>query len=101
MGFIEELFEEIESLDVVEEFKKEEKKDIKLKVVFEATDDRIKDNKEHFPLVNEEQAKTSLLKSLQYKRSPRWFNGTLKELKKVVAETVKKEFPSIESKGKE
>lgn len=99
MTLVEELFEMIDEADVQEESKKE---DPKAKVrnkpnpVFDAKSSKVKDNKDHFPLGNANQARNALARANGYKRVPNWYKGTLKELKAAVVNAVKKEYPSIE-----
>ena len=94
MSLIEELFGQIDEVDVVQE---ENDEVISISnTIFESNDDRVKDNKSHFPLVNEDQARKAILISNRYQRSPRWFKGTVKELRTAVVNAVKKEFPLIE-----
>jgi len=94
MSLLEELFTQIDEAD--------QKKDPKAKVrnkpnpVFDATSSLVKDDKDHFPLGSESQARNALAQANKYKRVPRWFTGTLKELKAKVANAVKREYPSIE-----
>lgn len=79
-----------EALNVMNEKKQ------RLNPVFPADDKQVLDGKSHFPLGSVAQARNALARANQYDASPKWFKGTLKELKKRVADTVKKEFPSIE-----
>lgn len=98
MSLIDELFEQIEEIDVVEEGEKDPKAKVRNKSnpVFDAKSDKVKDDKDHFPLGNENQARNALAQANKYKRKPKWYTGSLKELKAAVASAVKKEYPSIE-----
>lgn len=74
--------------------------------VFDSKDPKVKDHKDHFPLGDVDQARNALARANQYKSSPSWYDGSVKELRKKVADAVKKEFPSIDVtkqayKGKE
>jgi len=94
MSLIEELFMRIDEAD--------NQKDPKAKVrnkpnpVFDAKSSKVKDDKDHFPLGNVNQARNALARANGYKRKPTWYTGSLSELKKSVASAVKKEYPSIE-----
>ena len=95
MSLVEELFEEIESADenVVDEDTKAKDKPLP---VFDSKSSKIKDNKEHFPLGTIKQAESALKKAKSYKRKPKWYLGSLDELKKEIISKVKKEYPTIE-----
>ncbi len=98
MSLVEELFNEINEIDVVDEGKKDPKAKVRNKPnpVFDANSSKVKDSKDHFPLKNIKQGRNALARVQAYKRKPSWFDGTLKELKDMVIKAVKKEFPSIE-----
>jgi len=64
--------------------------------VFDANHPKVNDDKDHFPLGDANQARNALARANQYGSAPKWWNGTLEELKNAVARKVKKEFPSIE-----
>jgi hypothetical protein len=68
----------------------------KINPVFPADSKNVKDDKDHFPLEDEDQARNALARANQYDKAPDWFDGSLTELKKKVADTVKREFPNIE-----
>jgi hypothetical protein len=65
-------------------------------VVFAADNAKVKDKKDHFPINSEAQARNALARAGQYSTVPPWFNGTLEELKQMIADAVKSKFPSIE-----
>lgn len=66
------------------------------KCVFPAESRRVKDKKDHFPINDADQARNALARANQYSKVPAWFDGTLAELAKAVANKVHKEYPSIE-----
>jgi len=78
-----------------------EKKDPKAKVrnrgnvVFPAGSKKVKDDKDHFPINNEAQARNALARANQYSSSPPWYEGSLKELVGKVAGAVKRKYPNI------
>jgi len=57
---------------------------------------KVADNKNHFPINDESHARNALARANQYKKSPRWFKGNLDQLKKIVADSVKKKFSDID-----
>lgn len=65
-------------------------------VVFPAESPKVKDNKDHYPLNNEAQARNALQRASQHAKVPDWYKGSLSELVKTVARKVKQKFPSIE-----
>lgn len=64
-------------------------------VVFPAESSKVKDNKDHFPINSLAQARNALARAGQYDRSPKWFDGTLTELKKKIRSAVHAKYPSI------
>jgi hypothetical protein len=66
------------------------------KVVFPAESPKVKDNEDHFPINDHDQAVNALGRANQYKKAPKWYDGSLEELVKAVARKVKKEYPSID-----
>jgi hypothetical protein len=64
--------------------------------VFDAKHPKVKDNKDHFPLGNENQARNALARANQYKSAPEWWAGSLQELLNAVAKKVKSKYKSIE-----
>jgi hypothetical protein len=65
------------------------------KVVFPAGSAKVKDNKDHFELNNEGQARAALSYAGHYGSAPPWYSGSLEELKGAIRRKVKSEFPSI------
>lgn len=80
----------------------ENKKDPKAKVrnrpspVFDATHPKVNDDKDHFPLGTEAQARNALARANQFKSKPSWWNGSLEQLVSAVAKAVHKKYPGIE-----
>lgn len=64
--------------------------------VFDSTHPKVKDNKDHFPLGDADQARNALARANQYSSAPDWWGGSLEELVNAVVRKVKKEFPSID-----
>jgi len=81
---------------------KEKKLDPKAKVrnrpspVFPAEHPKVKDNKDHFPLGSENQARNALSRANQYKSAPELWSGSLQELLNAVARKVKSKYKDIE-----
>lgn len=65
-------------------------------VVFTAGAERIKDNKDHFPINTLNQAKNALVRVAQYKSVPKWYDGPLSEVQDKVKAAVKKKYPEVE-----
>ena len=65
-------------------------------VVFPAESSLVKDDKDHFPINSENQARNALARASQYKSVPDWFKGSLKKLVATVASKVHKKYPSID-----
>jgi hypothetical protein len=89
-----------------EQFKKlakEKKLDPKAKVrtrgtvVFSAESKNVKDNKDHYPINDETQARNALARASQHKSTPPWYDGSLESLVNKVQRAVKKKYPSIET----
>ena len=84
----------------------EEKKDPKAKVrnrgtvVFPAESDKVKDNKDHFPINTAAQARNALSRASQYTKVPKWYDGSLSSLVKEVQSKVKSKYPSIKTTKK-
>lgn len=65
-------------------------------VVFPADSPKVTDDKDHFPINNQNQARNALARANQYKDSPKWYKGSLTDLVKKVATAVKKKYKDIE-----
>jgi len=66
------------------------------KTVFPHTSPKVKDNKDHFPINDADQARNALSRANQYSKVPSWYDGSLEELVNAVARKVHSEYPSIE-----
>lgn len=97
----------VETEEIVDEYvtegKKSEKKedpDAKTRnrgtVVFEAGSKNVTDDKDHFPINTEAQARNALARANQFKKAPKWYKGSLESLVKAVAKAVKKKYKGIE-----
>lgn len=64
--------------------------------VFDHTDPKVTDNEDHFPINTKKRARAALSYANHYHDSPEWYDGSLDELKKRVADAVKKAYPDIE-----
>lgn len=64
-------------------------------VVFSAESEKVLDNKDHFPINTESQARNALARASQYETVPDWYDGTLYELVKKVHNKVKRKYPEI------
>lgn len=64
-------------------------------VVFKETNPKIKDDSEHFPINNVNQARNALQRANQYSKEPKWYDGTLSELINAIVSAVHNKFPSI------
>jgi hypothetical protein len=90
------------ALDLNVEIKEAKKDDPKAKVrnrgdvVLPAGSKGVKDDKDHFPINNQNQAKNALARVNQYKKAPKWFDGSLDNLVKKVANSVQKKYKDIE-----
>lgn len=68
--------------------------------VFDAKHPKVKDNKDHFPLGSESQARNALARANQFKKAPEWWSGTLEQLVSAVVKAVGKEYKGIEISDK-
>lgn len=64
--------------------------------VFQSTHPKVTDNKDHFPLKDEDQARNALSQVAKYKSAPKWWSGSLSEVQNAVRRRVKSKYPSIE-----
>lgn len=65
-------------------------------VVFPANSKKVNDQKDHFPINDENQARNALSRVAQYSSVPSWYNGTLKELQSAVRNAVSRKYKNIE-----
>lgn len=64
--------------------------------VFPAEHSQVKDNKDHFPINNEAQARNALARANQFSSAPEWYRGSLQSLVNAVARKVHGKYPGIE-----
>jgi len=64
-------------------------------VVFSAESSSVKDDKDHFPINDADQARNALARANQYSSVPEWYNGSLESLVKAVAKKVHSKYPGI------
>ena len=61
----------------------------------------VNDDKDHFPIFDENHARNALARVFQYSSKPSWFTGKdLKQLQKIVVKKVHSKFPDIELSDK-
>jgi len=69
-------------------------------VVFPAGSKKVTDDKDHFPINDENQARNALSRVAQYSSVPSWYSGSLKQLQSAVRNAVHRKYPGIKvSKG--
>jgi len=64
-------------------------------VVFPANSKKVKDNKDHFPINDENQARNALSRVAQYSSVPSWYSGSLEELQAAVRSAVSRKYKGI------
>lgn len=65
-------------------------------VVFSHGSSKVTDNKDHFPINNQNQARNAIARANQYDKSPDWYKGSLTQLINAVIRSVHKKYPKIE-----
>jgi hypothetical protein len=68
--------------------------------VFDDSNPKVKDDKDHFPINTIGRARNALARVNQYSKAPPWWKGTLEGLKKSVSRAVHKKYPSIKISDK-
>lgn len=68
------------------------------KVIFPA--EKSKDNKDHYPINNIDEARAALRYAGKQKSAP-WYHGTIDEMKKAVERAVYRSFPTLKPNKKE
>ena len=93
----------LQRMEMFESLAKDSKKtDSKAKVrnrgdvVFPAESSKTKDDKDHFPINNENQARNALSQAGKYTTAPPWYNGSLKSLVDAVKRKVHSKYKGIE-----
>ena len=69
-------------------------------VVFPAGSSSVKDNKDHYPINNINQARNALARASQHKSSPPWYSGSLSSLVSAVRRAVHSKYPKIKETEK-
>lgn len=64
--------------------------------VFPAEHSSVKDNKDHFPINSEAQARNALARANQYSSAPEWYSGSLSSLVNAVSRKVHSKYPGIQ-----
>ena len=64
--------------------------------VFPAEHSSVKDNKDHFPINSEAQARNALARASQYSSAPEWYSGSLSSLVNAVSRKVHSKYPGIQ-----
>lgn len=64
--------------------------------VFDNTNPKVTDDKDHFPINTEGRARNALARANQFTSVPKWYSGSLESLKKTVVRAVKKKYKNIE-----
>lgn len=64
-------------------------------VVFPAGSSKVTDDKDHFPINSEAQARNALARASQYSSVPSWYKGSLTDLVKKVQSKVHGKYPGI------
>lgn len=63
--------------------------------VFPAEHPSVKDDKDHFPITSEAQARNALARASQYSKAPSWYKGSLQSLVSAVQRAVHKKYKGI------
>ena len=88
---------------ITEKKKKKSKKKASAKVrnrgtvVFSAKSSKVKDDKDHFPINSEAQARNALARASQYSSVPKWYKGSLKSLVAAVQRKVRGKYKGIKT----
>jgi hypothetical protein len=64
--------------------------------VLQSTHDKVTDNQDHFPIDSVSRARNALARVAQFSAAPKWWSGTLEELKNAVRMAVHSKYPSID-----
>ena len=90
-----------EGLEPIKKTENESKAQHRGDAVFQSTDKKVNDDKDHFPINSASQARNALARAGQYSSSPKWYDGSLEELKASIERAVKKKYPSIDVGGED
>ena len=66
-------------------------------VVFSAKSSKVNDDKDHFPINSEAQARDALARASQYSSVPTWYKGSLKSLVAAVQRKVRGKYKGIKT----
>lgn len=66
--------------------------------IFPKTHSAVMDDRDHYPINTEEQAKSALDRAAQQVKPPAWFSGEIEDLRKIIVCAVKEKFPDISMK---
>lgn len=64
--------------------------------IFHHTHPKVKDDADHFPINDIDQARNALARVNQYSSAPDWYDGSLEELVNTVVREVGKKYESID-----
>jgi len=65
-------------------------------VVFPAESAKVKDDKDHFPINSESQARNAIARANQFSEAPKWYKGSAQDLLNAVIKAVKNKYPNME-----
>lgn len=83
-------------LEAAHAFSKAAKETARGTCVFPAKHPKVTDNKDHFPLNSEAQARNALARANQFSKAPPWYKGTLQSLVSAVVRKVHSKYKGIE-----
>lgn len=84
--------------EIIEEGKKDPKAKVRNKPdpIFDDKNPKVTDAKDHFPINTIGRARNALARANQFTKAPKWYKGSLEQLKKKVASAVHKAYPEIQ-----
>lgn len=65
-------------------------------VVFPAESPKVKDDKDHFPINTQSQARNAIARGNQFSSAPDWYKGSAQELVNAIIKAIKKKYPDME-----
>lgn len=65
-------------------------------VVFPAESPKVKDDKDHFPINTQSQARNAIARGNQFSSAPDWYKGSAQDLVNAIVKAVKKKYPDME-----
>jgi len=69
--------------------------------VFPSDNPKVTDNKDHYPYNSLSQARNALSRMMQHDGCPKWYKGTLDELRGAIKRSVYKAYPGLKNRKKE